>query len=154
MLVSDLLTKVRLRIRDKDSVEYTDNELLGYVNDAILLIGYELIAMQDAEMIVDLSLESASTLKPANFLRFTGALPVMVQGNNLVVYGKLPCITRYFKKPTLVSTIDETLPFTNEGYNQIMTQIVSMIALNRNEFDVSQDKALIDEVRKLISTAS
>ena len=43
------------------------------------------------------------------------------------------------------------MPFVHDVLNDITVRLATLFALNQNEYDVSQDKALLDEVRQAVA---
>ena len=54
--------------------------------------------------------------------------------------------------PLLESDAGE-MPFPHEALNDYAVKVAVLLALNRNEYDISQDKALYDELRGLLAGA-
>ena len=153
MLVSELITKERIRERlfDTGSVSFTDNELFSYVNDAINLAWNHLANLGYYECIGDKQFTTASEALPSDFKCFAAKYPIVQKADGTAsLYGALPCDTRYVKRPTFIASSTDTLPFKNDSINLLLGQITIMLALNRNEYDVSFEKGIIDELKSII----
>jgi len=150
MLVSEALTKIRDRISDQDAFGYTDSEIINYINDAIAVLWLHLISLGKNEVIKRVTSNITPFTKPSDFYQIIGNPTIIENGDNLENYGKLPIEFCYYAKPSTIATTTDTLPFNNYAYHSAIIQVASMYALNRNEFDISQDKVILDELRALI----
>lgn len=153
MLVSELITKERIRERvfDTLSATFTDNELLAYINDAINLVWNELTALGYYETVGDKQFTLASDTLPTDFLRFAAKYPIITKADGTAtLYGTLPCDTRYLRRPIFMTATSDTLPFKNDSINLLLGQITIMLALNRNEYNVEFEQGIISQLIKLI----
>lgn len=151
MLVSELLAMVRRQIYDVNSLEYTDAELISYLNSAISILGYELIRVDAPDTTAEVTVSVQGAAKPSDFAQWAGRYPLTISGGLINCYGTLPITARYYKKPAMMTATNNTLPFDNDVYNHLLAQLTAIMALNRNEYEVSQDSALSAEVRKVIT---
>lgn len=145
MLVSELITRIRQRINDTTSVvddrEFSDTELLGYVNDAFTFLGGFLIARKEPEMITSASVADTGAV-PSNFHSFVGEVPAWVEGALFHTYGGAVTL-RYYVTPALASSVGSTVPFM-DSRSAVLVQLASIYALNRLEYNVDMDKALME----------
>lgn len=154
MTGNELITNnsVRQRIYDTLKVIYSDDELLSYLNEAIVLVWKHLSNNQYYEVIGDHTFTLEEETLPANFLKFTAMHPIMIKydGENNVykahTYASLPQVTRYVKKVHVMEGLDDELPFINDALNNILAQVVIMLALNRNEYAVEFEKGIIADL--------
>jgi len=150
---SELITKskIRERIFDTLNVTYTDGELLSYVNDGISMVWPVLAAAGYYEVVGDKTFTTASESLPTDFQKFVAQYPIMLAANGTAtIYGSVPQVTRYIKRPPQLAAVGDSLPFTNDAINNIIGKIVIMLALNRNEYEVGFEKGIIDELRQSI----
>lgn len=153
MLVSEMLTKTKLRERISDtlSVSFTDAEIISYINDGINMVWNQLADRGYYELVKDKTFTSDTEPLPADFMRFEAKYPILLKSDGTAsTYGTTPIETRYLRKPTFVTAVTDALPFTNDSLNLLIGQIATMFALNRNEYDVTFEKQIIDEIRKSI----
>lgn len=149
MLVSSAISNIRKRISDEDAFGYQDDELVNYINDSIALIWMQLIEIGSPETIKRASGNDTTLNKPTDFYKLIGNPTLIDNGATFTNYGK-PAIDYCYFANSPVITITDTLPFTNGAFHSLIMQLSAILALNRNEFDISQDKMLADEIRKLI----
>lgn len=162
MLVRNLLDEVRRQIADVEKVEYTDAELIGYINDGLRFISNELIRLNSPLLIkfVNLTLSNGEATLPSDFVKEEAVLDA--QGNNLVsvppakiadpksykiignkLYSGNKSVTLFYYAPfQLVSGLDDLIPVP-VWMESLLKEIVVFLALNRNEFNVSVEQALI-----------
>ena len=159
--VQDLLIGVRYRINDTDSVEYTDAELIDYVNEALQVVGNELCRL-GAEAVrkrAALTLTDGSAALPSDFVREVEVksgdavlLPLpdpeevdettyAIEGGR-IYSGASELSLLYCAALPLVSAPGDTLPLP-DFFAPLLRQMVVFIALNRNEFDTSVEQALL-----------
>ena len=60
---------------------------------------------------------------------------------------------RYFTTMPPLTDDEGDLPFPHEALNDYVLKIAILHALNRNEYDLTQDKALADEFRSILTGA-
>ena len=58
---------------------------------------------------------------------------------------------RYFATKKQIEDIVEDMPFRHEQLNDVAVKSAVLLALNQNEYDISQDKALVDEIKQVIA---
>lgn len=150
MTVDDLFTRVRNRIYDIDKSEYTDAELIRYLNDAILIVHGELMNVNDSSVVSSINLIAVSTPKPTDFYKMIqNRLPLIVNATTLDVYGNLPVLVNYYKKPILVNILSDTVPYS-DILSQVLEQIVSSIALNKGQWDTTEEKNITESIKKML----
>lgn len=150
MIVNEAISNMRIRLTDTEKLEYTDGELVNYLNDAINIIWLQLAASMNPEVIKKITISTANQSKPADFYKFTAKHPVITVGDTFEVYGSTPIEAFYITKAPKISSPSETKVLFNDLYDSAIIQIACLYALNTNEFDISQDSALASEARKLI----
>lgn len=145
MLVSDLLTLIRYRINDTTSVttdrEFADTELLEYLNNAYTYLSHFLIGRKDPEMITSASVADTGSV-PSNFHSFVGEVPAWIDGGVFHTYGSTVTL-RYYATKALATATTDTVPFMDSRAS-VLAQLASIYALNRLEYNVDMDKALME----------
>lgn len=165
--VSDFLYGVRYRINDTDTnnPEYSDGELLKYLRSALRLLSLALTTeewrgiLKRESMTLSNGYVSLSSNfikeyyvldKDGNELKYSDAGPRVQSGYYSIIGKNLyaqqdasPLIVTYFEAYPIVG-LDDDLPCPNwmEPY---LTNIVAFLALNRNEFSLNTESALIKE---------
>lgn len=146
MKVSDILNVIRPRIADENKIEYEDEELIEYLNDAMDFLSAQLIAMNDSGMITDLTVKDGNAV-PADFMdKYAGNFPVYISGDAFkILDGSTQVDIRYYAMKPHVVRADDLVPF-KDYYKSVLTQAVAMYALNRNEYEIGQDKGLLNDL--------
>jgi len=162
MTVEELLNYVRYQINDTDKVEYTDAELIGYVNDGLRFISNELIRLSSPILLkyTTLSLTDGVADLPSDFVREEGVLDS--QGNPLESYPPIKPVDQYgykiignklysnnesvdlfyYAPYSTVSALTDTIPVPDYMV-QLLKEIVIFLALNRNEFSLNVEQELL-----------
>lgn len=103
-------------------------------------------------MVHEEMLTSQTTVLPENFLKTCGTFPIKITGNTIELLDEPPLKIRYTAGISRVSYVDD-MPFTHEALNQFIVKLATIYALNQEELDVSQDKALLGELQASIASA-
>lgn len=148
--VSEALNDMRMKLNDTDVIAMTDEELITCLNEAIQYVASYLISANSPAMVNDLLIEDEITNLPGNFVKTAGTFPVRVTGDTIVLLGEPPLRFRYFATCQLVDA-NGVMPFSHDALNQVTIKLASIYAGNQLEADVSQDKALLDEINALIA---
>ena len=161
MTVDELLSLVRYQINDVDKVEYTDNELIAYLNEALRFLSAELINVNSSILLkeADLSLTNGHTVLPSDFVKeeavldTSGKILKSVPAQATVdstsykivgdtIYSENDAITLIYYAP-YPSVSASTDPVPGKDYmTNFLTEVVAFLALNRNEFNTSIEQAL------------
>lgn len=137
--------QIRQLTKDTNAIEYTTAELMNYINTAIKLVSTYLIGNKDPEMIVDITISDGTSV-PSNFMSFVGIYPVYISGSVFKLYNTAsPVSARYFATKADITDMANTIPF-KDALLPIVTRLAAMQALNRNEFDITQDTKILDEL--------
>jgi len=144
MKVSELLVRIRQHISDVDAIEYEDAELYGYINDGIRYLSAILITARDPECVSEITVSSDTAL-PDDFFALAGQFPIYIANGTIKLLYSAggPVDVRYFASKPSVSAVDDLIPF-KDVFMGILARIIAIYALNRNEFDCTQDLALLD----------
>jgi hypothetical protein len=82
---------------------------------------------------------------PDNFIRFAGLVPIDVVEERVYFYGNPTTLrTKYYRRAPHISVMNEAeeLPFRLDEQRRLAA-IAAIYALNKHEFDVSQDLILV-----------
>lgn len=153
MNVREALIQIRHMINDKDELELEEEELLMYLNKAIQYVASYLVQANSTYMVQDMTVSTETASLPDNFIKTAGNFPIKITGNTLkwLDYEAGHSIKiRFFATCGLVDLEDE-LPFHHDALNQQTVHLASIYALNQIEADISQDKALLDEINAALA---
>lgn len=150
MLVTEAILNIRDKVNDRDVIEYTDEELLNNLKEAAQFVGTYLVSVNSPMAVDEFVIKSEEFDVPKNYTKSAGYYPIKVTGKKGVLLDKPPLKVRYFATCKDLDFEDE-MPYNHEGLWQIMIKLAAIYALNRNEFNVQQDKALLDEVNQQLA---
>jgi len=162
MTVEELLTQVRYQINDIDKAEYSDDELINYINDGLRFIVNELIRIGSALWLkkINLTLKDDSTSLPSDFIKEQAVLdsqgnilkslapaePLSQYGYKIIgntLYSKNDKIEFiYFMDYPKVSSLTDSVRVPDYMLG-LLKEIVIFLALNRNEFSLNVESDLI-----------
>lgn len=136
------------------SEEYGTEECLELLNTAIQEVAGLLIAANAPEMVHETTLHEGESL-PARYVRGAGQYPIRVTAGrvSLLDAGATDVRFRYFATPPPLADDAGEMPFQHDALNDYAVKVAVLFALNRNEYDITQDKALYDELRQIIMGA-
>lgn len=152
MTVRELMDKAALRDRLSDNLQsgYEDKELVAYINDAINFIWHVLINNNYYEVIADKTFTAQSNPIPDDWYKVTNQAPLIVKDNTIEVYGKLPLKIRYYKKPQMVSSTSDQMPFKNEAFSNIAAQLVVILAMSNHGFNMDVEQDMVEAIVGLL----
>lgn len=150
LTLSEAVASLRKRLTDDDCDGFTRDELVTYINDAIDFYCNELTAIKSAVFVKEISVANYDSV-PEDFINFAGAFPVTISNNKFICLDKLPVSIRYFSHAPSVKVDTDTLPYDKTG-NNIVIQLATIYALNRNEFNTSQDERLVNLLNQFVSS--
>lgn len=136
------------------SDEYSRTECIGFINTAIHEVSGLLIAARSPMMVREILLHDGESV-PAHYVSSAGQYPIRITGQ-MVQFVDLTLTEmrfRYFATMPPLTDEEGDLPFQHEALNDYVLKIAILHALNRNEYDLSQDKALADEFRSILTGA-
>lgn len=140
MNVQSFFRSLRPRINDAQATTYTDDELLRYLNDAMVVVGQRLIALRDPAMIYKKTFLDGGSI-PDGFCGFVGQVPIEIYDNSIHPYTTNgECVARFYKLPAKIDTVSavDEIELPDKALPQLF-QMVAALALSRNEYDVSQE---------------
>ena len=136
------------------SDEYSRAECLGFLNTAIHEVSGLLIAARSPMMVREILIHDGESV-PAHYVASAGQYPMRITGQTVqFVDPSMDEIRfRYFATMPPITDEEGDLPFPHGALNDYVLKIAILHALNRNEYDLSQDKALADEFRAILTGA-
>ena len=136
------------------SDEYSRTECIGFLNTAIHEVSGLLIAARSPMMVREILIHDGESV-PAHYVASAGQYPMRITGQTVQFVDPSMDEIRFRYFATMPPLTDEEgdLPFQHEAPNDYVLKIAILYALNRNEYDLSQDKALADEFRSILTGA-
>ena len=136
------------------SDEYSRTECIGFLNTAIHEVSGLLIAARSPMMVREILLHDGESV-PSHYVTSAGQYPMRITGQTVQFVDPALHEIRFRYFATMPPLMDEEgdLPFQHEALNDYVLKIAILHALNRNEYDLSQDKALADEFRSILTGA-
>lgn len=152
MNVSKAILEIRNKINDREEVGLEDEELLSYLNEAILYISNYLIGIKSPAMVEELVIDKNTITVPENFAKTVGGFPIKRTGNTIKLLCEPPVTIRYLVSYKPVE-MDGEMPFSYEALNNSAIKLACIYANVQERTDVTQDKTLLDEINTAISNA-
>lgn len=152
MLVSKAIERIKSAGHDI-SGEYSNARCIEFINTAIQQVGGFLIAASWPSLIKEVVVSDGDTL-PENFMKAAGNYPLrMTDGSVKIIDTDFERIRfRYFATPKNVGSETDQLPFNHEGVNEVIVKTAIILALNENEYDVSQDNSIVTALQQAIAS--
>jgi len=148
--VGKLFISIRKKIRDTTSIEYPDLELIDYLNDAIDYMSAYLIRIKDGETIKTATIDSTGIIaKPSDYDSLVGAQMLYLENDSIKTLSGDAATIRYYAMKQHVSSVSDIIPF-KASIEPFLVQLTAIYALNRNEFNVTQDQALFEKQLSLL----
>lgn len=134
------------------SDEYSTDECIGFLNTAVQQISHLLIAAKSPQMVMEIKIHNLEDL-PEDFVKPAGTYPIKITGQKMAFLDEEmdEIRFRYFATKKQIEDIVEDMPFRHEQLNDVAVKSAVLLALNQNEYDISQDKALVDEIKQVIA---
>ena len=136
------------------SDEYSRAECIDFLNTAIHEVSGLLIAARSPMMVREILLHDGESV-PAHYVSSAGQYPMRITGQTVQFVD--PALTemrfRYFATMPPLEGETGDLPFAHEALNDYVLKVATLYALNRNEYDLTQDRALSDEFRAILTGA-
>ena len=152
MTVTDAIKRIREAGHDI-SAEYTDGRCLEFLNTAIQQVASLLIAASWPTLVKEITVHDGDSL-PENYMKAAGRYPLrMTDGKVQIVDDMYDAVRfRYFATPANLKNTDDVLPFNHDGINDVIVKSAVILALNENEYDVSQDTAIMTALQQAIAS--
>ena len=149
-----MLNLLRLHLNDEQKAGWpSDEELNAFLDRASETVSERMIADGDPAFVASITMMGPTQL-PDDFVAFLGKIPVSIAGRTAEPYGVVPFAAAYWKRLPYPSEVQSTAeyPGTTEHAGLII-DLARIYALNKNEYDISQDLALLGQTMKAISAA-
>ncbi|MBF1762511.1 MAG: hypothetical protein HXP18_01055 [Veillonella sp.] len=152
MTVQELMDSAAFRNRLSDNLQsgYDNDELIAYINDAINFMWHVLIKNGYYEVIGDAEFTAEENNLPTDWYRATNQAPVLIKPPKAIVYGKRPIKVRYYKRPPQMREVTDTLPFTNNAFNNLIGQLVIILAMSNHGFNMDVEQDMLEAVVGLL----
>ena len=146
MIVQEMINQIRDQLHDITE-EYTDEVLIKYINTAIKSASDVLINVNSSLCLIEKELADGDD-RPFNFRKFAGVYPIRFTNGKVEIVGATsPYKARYFVGKDNIKAVGDELPFTDETVLQYIEQYASILAFNRNEYNVNQDSSILDNLK-------
>lgn len=147
--VNELITRVRLRIKDPGAIDYSSFEMIDYFNDAADFVSMELIAQKDPNMIKEIEHDNGSPL-PDDFVEFAGQHPVYQKNGSLFTNDDAAKVKiRYFAKRARTTDAQANSPFKSM-YDTVLVQLTALYASSRDTGGIPTDAEMLNQIRQSI----
>lgn len=135
------------------SDEYSTERCLEFINTATQQIGSLLVANNYPNIVREIALHNGESI-PRNYAKACGTYPICITDNRVEFLDDEEEIhVRYFSLPEQIQTTSEELPFGSDAINEVVVKTAIILALNENEYDVSQDTAILESLKAAIAGA-
>lgn len=150
MKVKDAIARLKSATHDI-SDEYSTEACLEFINTAIQQVSSLLIAARWPVLVKEVDIRDGDKL-PHNYMGACGTYPIRMTANEAHIIDGSPYVRfRYFATPDLVKE-DDDMPFDHEAINAIILRSAIILALNENEYDISQDSNILSSIQQAVST--
>lgn len=151
MLVSKAIERVRKSTHDI-SEEYSAEEIIDFLNTSIQQVSSLLISAKFPSLVKEIMVHSGEEL-PSNFMVAAGTYPLKMTDGVVKITDDSEYVRfRYFATPTLIETTTGELPYKHDAINEVIVRLATMLALNENEYDISQDSNLLSQLQQAIAS--
>lgn len=144
----------RIRAAGHDiSDEYSDERCIEFLNNSLQRISALLIQARYPALVEEVVVHDGDTL-PKNYVQAAGTYPLrMTAGKAEIVDDSEFVRFRYFATPQLLENSADEFPYDHDGINEIVVRYAIMLALNENEYDITQDTNLLTDLQNAIAGA-
>lgn len=150
--VENAITRIKSAGHDI-SDEYSDERCIEFLNNSLQRIAALLIQVRYPALVEEVVVHDGDSL-PKNYMQAAGTYPLrMTKGRAEIVDGSESVRFRYFATPEMVESKEDELPYDHDGINEVAIRYAILLALNENEYELTQDKTLLDELQAAISGA-
>lgn len=142
MLVSEGLEIIRSRTNDSESLVFTNNTLIHYLNLAISAVANQMIAALNPYLVKTLAVDNiAGAAIPADFHSLCpGEMCSIYDGNIwLDEYISSERTIRYFSAPAAITSLEDTIPFSSPYVSSVLNIAVEIAAMQIG-MDVNQER--------------
>lgn len=135
------------------SDEYSSDSCIEFINTAIQQVAALLISARFPSLIKEISVRNGDSL-PQNFMIAAGSYPLrMINGKVDIIDDDIESVRfRYFATPDMITAETTNLPISHDAINEVIVKLAIMLALNENEYDISQDTTLTTALQQAIAS--
>lgn len=144
-----MISLLRQHLSDEQMIGWPDDsELTAYMDRAADYLSEQMIADRDPAFLGDFTVAAAGSPLPENFVSFVGSVPVTVTGRTARPVRNESYTARYWGRLKRFSALApaEQSPYT-PSQELLIVDIARLFALNKNEYDISQDLTLLGDAR-------
>lgn len=136
------------------SDEYSSERCLEFLNKAVQQVSALLIGNRYPALVKEMLVHSGDRL-PKNYCRAAGTYPLrMTDGKAEIIDDGLQSVRfRYFATPDALTESSKELPYEHDGINEVIVATAVLLALNENEYDISQDAKLMEALQASMAAA-
>lgn len=151
MKVSTAIARIKAATHDI-SDEYSDERCIEFLNTSIQQVAALLIGARWPALVQEMDVHEGESL-PKNYMQPCGTYPIrMTAGKAHLLDSSSEFVRfRYFATPPAVETPDDDLPYDHDAINDIVVKGAVLLALNENEYDITQDNAIVGALQQAIA---
>ena len=150
MLLTTAISRIKSAGHDI-SDEYTNEECIVFLNGAIHQVYAIMVGFGYPPTVKEMDLHDDDSL-PKNYMKSCGTYPIRITNNIVKFIDDDNFIRfRYFANPENLTSESESLPFDHDAINECIVRGAIILALNENEYDLSQDTALWQSLQQAIA---
>lgn len=146
---------VRIKAAGHDiSDEYDSDRCLEFLNKAIQQVSALLISNRYPALVREMLVHNGDKL-PKNYMLAAGSYPLrMTAGKAEIIDDDLQSVRfRYFATPEALADISAELPYDHDGINEVIVATAVLLALNENEYEITQDANLMEALQTAMAAA-
>lgn len=154
MLTSTAITRIKAAGHDI-SDEYSKERCIEFLNNSLQQVASLLISAKWPALVQEMLVHDGDSL-PKNYMQAAGTYPLrMTAGKAKIIDDSDYVRFRYFATPENLTGEDkaEELPFDHEAINEIIVRGAIILALNENEYELSQDTQLWTALQQAVASA-
>lgn len=151
MQVTEAISRIRASAHDITD-EYDDMECVFALNTAAYQIASLLISEHYAGLLAEKDFEEGEAL-PDNFFKPAGLYPIRMTGRTIHLLCVGPLHVRYYAMPDEIVR-GGMMPFRLNLLNNLTVKVALKMLLNEDEFDISQDSGIQNEIMQAIQTGT
>lgn len=135
------------------SDEYSTGRCIQFLNTAIQQVSSLLIAAKYPVLVKEMTMRNGDSI-PKNYMNLCGTYPIkMTDGKAIITDDAYKSITiRYFATPDLIEYETDDMPYTHDAINDIIVKTAVLLALNENEYDITQDSNIVEALKQAVSS--
>lgn len=150
MTVEEAVARIKSATHDI-SDEYSDDDCLSFLNGALQQVSSLLIGARWPALVQEMNVHEGETL-PVNYMQPCGTYPLrMTDGIAHITDGSEFVRFRYFATPPTIDNTTDNMPYNHTAINDIIVRTAVMLALNQNEYDISQDSAIVQSLQQAVA---